>query len=190
MCSSAVVLGCTMATCVIVGLWKILNTKLEKLVARLQHSMMDVFMELLLVTHNHRAEEPLTGKQFVDCGRLTSQRHDTLRTNPQSEHRAQGHKEARAIIGAQTYTRGELIRFPYSVSLSLSAFPCSRHRGAMLHICASHALGHGVIPDMPSRSTHRRAIPRHASSSSGTCDSRRTSSCAPLSSCHLRASSQ
>ena len=108
---------------------------------------MDVFMELLLVTHNHRAEEPLTGKQFVDCGRLTSQRHDTLRTNPQSEHRAQGHKEARAIIGAQTYTRGELIRFPYSVYLSLSAFPCSRHRGAVLHICASHALGHGVIPD-------------------------------------------
>ena len=67
MYSSAVVLGCTMAACVIVGLWKILNTKLGKLVARLQHSMMDVFMELLLVTHNHRAEEPLTGKQL---GRL------------------------------------------------------------------------------------------------------------------------
>ena len=105
MCSSAVVLGCTMAACVIVGLWNILNTKLEKLVARLQHSMMDVFMELLLVTHNHRAEEPLTGKQFVDCGRLTSQRHDTLRTNPQSEHRAQGHKEARAIAQASQDAR-------------------------------------------------------------------------------------
>ena len=78
MCSSAVVLGCTMAACVIVGLWKILNTKLEKLVARLQHSMMDVFMELLLVTHNHRTEEPLFGKQFVDRGRLVRHSDTTL----------------------------------------------------------------------------------------------------------------
>ena len=122
--SNAVVLGCTMAACVMVGLQKILNIKLEKLVARLQQSMMDVFMELLLVTHNHRSEEPLIWKQYVDCGRLTSQRHDTLRTNPQSEHTAQGHKEARATIGAQTYTRGELIRFPYSVfSLSPLSHP-------------------------------------------------------------------